>query len=231
MVRFGSMSALRTALLLLIASGLVMVGIRVVLDPQLLGMPGGPRSAFEPAALLIVDALVVTWAAREESRVAPAIVREGTAVGLVGGLLEVVHISLESYGRLGARAESVTTGGFLAGLLLLWGIAGYRATRGTAAVGAGPLAGSWGALVGMLMATTFGFSQLFWDLPRLEQRNVGSPDFLRSGWTDLHTFTIADVFESGFKILLIGPVAGAVLGGLGALLARSIPARGGGRQG
>ena len=90
----------------------------------------------------------------------------------------------------------------MVGLLLLWGIAGYRTTRGTAAVGAGPLAGSWGALVGMLMATTFGFSQLFWDLPRLEQRNVGSPDFLRSGWTDLHTFTIADIFESGFKDLL-----------------------------
>ena len=106
-----------------------------------------------------------------------------------------------------ARVESVTTGGFLAGLLLLWGIAGYRTTRGTAAVGAGPLAGSWGALVGMLMAATFGFSQLFWDLPRLEQRNVGSPDFLRSGWTDLHTFTIADIFESGFKVLLIGPIA------------------------
>ena len=142
----------------------------------------------------------------------------------MGGLLEVVHIVLENYGRLGVRAESVTTGGFLAGLLLLWGIAGYRATRKTSAFAAGPLAGSWSGLVGMLMAMTFGFSQLFWDLPRLEQRNVGSPDFLRSGWTDLHTFTIADIFESGFKVLLIGPVAGAILGGLGAL-ARTVDPR------
>jgi len=141
-------------------------------------------------------------------------------------MLEVVHITLENYGRLGARAESVTTGGFLVGLLLLWGIAGYRATRGTAAVGAGVLAGSWSALVGMLMATTYGFSQLFWDLPRLEERNIGSPDLLRSGWIDLHTFTIADIFEAGFKILLIAPVAGAALGGLGALTARTILAVG-----
>ena len=65
---------------------------------------------------------------------------------------------------------------------------------------------------------TYGFSELFWGLPRLEERNIGSPDFLRSGWTDLHSFTIADVFEAGFKILLIGPIAGAVLGGLGASL-------------
>jgi hypothetical protein len=77
-------------------------------------------------------------------------------------------------------------------------------------------------MVGMLMAMTYGFSQLFWGLPRLEQRNVGSPDLLQSGWTDLHTFTIADVFEAGFKILLIGPVVGAVLGGLGCIIARTI---------
>ncbi|HZW32049.1 MAG TPA: hypothetical protein VFF52_15160 [Isosphaeraceae bacterium] len=216
------MSALRTALVLVIASNLVMIGIRVLLDPQLLGMPGGLQSALEPAALLILAAYVVRWATGGDRRVAQAIVRAGTAVGLVGGMVEVVHITLENYGRLGARAESVTTGGFLVGLLLLWGIAGYRATRETAAVGAGLLAGSWSALVGMLMATTYGFSQLFWDLPRLEQRNVGSPDFLRSGWTDLHSFTIADVFEAGFKVLLLGPIAGAVLGGLGALLARAI---------
>jgi hypothetical protein len=231
MLRLGSISALRTALLLVIASGLAMVGVRVALDRQLLGMPGGFQSAFEPAALLIVDAPVVIWVARKAGPIAQAILREGTAFGLAGGLLEVVHIVVENYGRLGVRAESAATGGFLAGLLLLWGFAGYRATRETSAVAAGPLAGSWSGLVGMLMAMTFGFSQLFWDLPRLEQRNVGSPDFARSGWTDLHTFTIADVFESGFKVLLIGPVAGAILGGLGALLARSIPARRGGRQG
>src|SRR5262249_4855313 len=103
MARFGAMSILRSTPILPIASGLVMVGIRVVLDPQLLGMPGGLQSAFEPAVMLIVYALVVTWATSEESRVARAILREGTAGGLVGGLLEVVHIALENHGRLGAR--------------------------------------------------------------------------------------------------------------------------------
>jgi hypothetical protein len=229
MVRFGSMPALRTTLLLVIAFNLVMVGIRVFLDPQLLGMPGGLQSALEPAALLTLAALIVTWATRGDSRVAQAIVREGTAVGLVSGTLEVVHITLENYGHFNARVESISTGGFMLGLLLLWCIAGYRVTRSTADLGAGPLAGSWSALVGMLMAMTYGFSQLFWGLTRLERRNVGSPDFLRSGWTDLHTFTIADVFEAGFKVLLIGPVAGAVLGGLGALIARTVLAIGGRR--
>ena len=77
-------------------------------------------------------------------------------------------------------------------------------------------------MVGMLMATTYGLSQLCWCLPRLDQRNVGSPDFLRSGWTDLLGFTIAVFFEAGFKVLLIGPVAGAVLSRLGAIISRLI---------
>jgi hypothetical protein len=222
MLRFGSMPALRTALVLVIALNLVMIGIRVMLDPQLLGMPGGLRSALEPAALLTLIALVVLWATRSDSRVAQTVVREGTAVGLASGTIEVVHIAVENFGHLSPRVESVATGGFLVGLLLLWGIAGYRVTRSTADLAAGVLAGSWSAMVGMLIATSFGFAQLFWDLSRLEQRNTGSPDFLRSGWTDLHTFTIADVFEAGFKILLIGPVAGAVFGGVGALVATTI---------
>jgi hypothetical protein len=226
MVLFGSMPALRTTLLLVMASNLVMVGIRIVLDPQLIGLPGGLRSALEPAALLTLGAIIVTWATSRDSRVAQAIVQEGTAVGLVAGTLEIVHITLENYAHFCARVESVSTGGFMLGLLLLWCIAGYRVTRRTADLFAGLMAGSWSAMVGMLMAMTYGFSQLFWGLPRLEQRNVGSPDFVRSGWTDLHTFTIADIFEAGFKILFIGPVVGAILGWLGAIIARVIFATG-----
>jgi hypothetical protein len=226
MVLFGSMPALRTTLLLVIASNLVMVGIRIVLDPQLIGLPGGLRSALEPDALLTLGAIIVTWATSRDSRVAQAIVQEGTAVGLVAGTLEIVHITLENYAHFSARVESVSTGGFMLGLLLLWCIAGYRVTRRTADLFAGLMAGSWSAMVGMLMAMTYGFSQLFWGLPRLEQRNVGSPDFVRSGWTDLHTFTIADIFEAGFKILFIGPVVGAILGWLGAIIARVIFATG-----
>jgi len=58
MVHFGSMPALRTTLLLVIALNLVMDGIRVFLDPQLLGMPGGLQSALEPAALLTLNGLI-----------------------------------------------------------------------------------------------------------------------------------------------------------------------------
>jgi hypothetical protein len=226
MVQFTSRASLRITLLLVIAVNLVMIGGRVFFTPELLGMPGGLQSALEPAALMSLGALVVIWATSHAGLVDRAVLREGTGLGLVSGTLEVVHITLENYGHFNARLESVMTGAFLLGLLLLWGVAGYRVIRRTGVFGAGLLAGSWSAMVGMLIAATYGISQLFWGLSRLEKRNIGSPDFERSGWTDLHAFTIADVFEAAFKVLLIGPVAGALLGGLGALIALTIHAAG-----
>jgi uncharacterized membrane protein len=39
-------------------------------------------------------------------------------------------------------------------------------------------------------------------------------------WSDLRAFTIADSFEAVVKVLIIGPVVGAILGGIGGLIAR-----------
>ena len=215
---------LRLALLLSIALSLAMIVARTTLDSRLLGLPGGLRAVLEPACLLIVDALVVIWATRPGDQVGQAVIREGTALGLIAGVLEIVHITVENYGHLDPRAESASTGAFLLGLLLLWAAAGYRVALGTSRIGAAMLAGSWCATVGMLLTVNYGFSQLFWDLPALERKNVLSPDFLRSGWTDLHAFTIADIFEAGFKVLLVGPVAGSILGALGGVAARLVVA-------
>ena len=43
---------------------------------------------------------------------------------------------------------------------------------------------------------------------------------IRSGWTDLRAFTIADLFGAVVKVLIVGPILGAILGGLGGILAR-----------
>ena len=148
MISLRSMSSLRTMLLLIIAVNLAMIGIRLSLDPGLIGMPGGLQSAIQPAALLAFFAVIVVWATGGSDPVAQVIVREGTAIGLAAGLLEVAHITFENFGGLDARAESAMTGGFLLGLLLLWSYSGYRVTRITRKLDAGacrvPGAHSWG---------------------------------------------------------------------------------------
>ena len=175
MTPLRSMKEIRTVLLLVIALNLAMIGIRVYLDPRLLGMPGGLQAAIRPSALLTFLAAIVTWATAGRDPIAQVIVREGTAVGLLCGVLEIAHITVENFGGLDARAESKLTGVFLLGLLLLWGYSGSRLARITGRLGAGMLSGSWSALVGMLTAMSYGFSQLFWGLPRLDGGTSARP--------------------------------------------------------
>jgi len=216
-------ASLRFALLLGIALNLVMIGVRVSIYPQFFRMPGSLTSMIEPVILLILYAPIVLWATSKGGSVGQAVLLNGTSLGLASGVLEIIHISVENFARFSPRAETISTGAFMLSLLALWGTAGYLAARSASEVGAGLLTGSWSAMVGLLLTVTFGFSQLFWSLMRLEQRDIGSPDFLRSGWTDLHAFAIADVFEAGFKVLFVAPIAGAIFGGLGGVTAYIIP--------
>jgi len=217
---FTPMRAIRLTLLLAVALNLVVIGIQVFLYRPLLKMPGGPVIIVEAAVLLIALALLVVWATRDGGRAPQTVLRVGTLFGLFSGGVEVAHITAENFAGLNARAESISTGGFMLGLFLLWLIAGYRAARDAKNAGSALLAGSWSAIVCMLITATFGLMLLNTSLHHLEQRNIGSPDLIRSGWTDLRAFTIADIFESVVKVLLIGPVLGAIFGGIGGVISR-----------
>ena len=81
-------------------------------------------------------------------------------------------------------------------------------------------AASWSAVVCMLIVMTFGLSQLFWSFEALEKHDIGDPDFIRTGWSDMHAFVIADIFEACFKVSFLGPIIGIVFGLLGAAIAR-----------
>ena len=77
MNRLGTMPALRYWLLSVIALNLAMIGIRLYLDPQILGLPGGLPAALEPAAMLILIAFLVVWATRWEDPAAWTILARG----------------------------------------------------------------------------------------------------------------------------------------------------------
>jgi hypothetical protein len=60
----------------------------------------------------------------------------------------------------------------------------------------------------------------FWAFEAIEKHDNGDPDFIRTGWTNIHAFVIADIFEACFKILFLGPIVGIIFGSFGAALAR-----------
>ena len=203
---------------ILASAGMVLV--QLASHPLILQLSGGRSAAVAPLGLLCAYVPIVVWATKGGNGRPVAAVRVGTTVGFTFGLLEILHILVENFAGLPPRAETISTGVFMFGLLVLLGVAGFRSVRQSPFGHSGSLAGTWAAVIGMLMVVTFGLSQLFWGLSHLQQRNVGSPDLARSGWSDLEAFTIADTFDAAVKVLLQGPLLGAVFGGVGAVIAR-----------
>jgi hypothetical protein len=63
-------------------------------------------------------------------------------------------------------------------------------------------------------------------LPTLAHGEIGDPDYVRSGWTDVRAFAIANTFDAGFTHLVEAPVIAATLGALGSGLGRLMAPRG-----
>jgi hypothetical protein len=215
---FLSQGALRSVLLVVIGINIVMTIIATLMYPPLLTMPHANSYIFELGVMLLIYIAIVFWSTR------PAIIlntlRIATFFGIIAGVLEIVHISIEDFGHLNGRAETVSTGIFMGGLFLLFATSGYRITLNNRNVVSGMFGASWSSVVCMLMVVTYGLSQLFWSFEAIEKHDIGDPDFIRTGWTDMHAFVIADIFEACFKVLLLGPIAGIFFGLLGASIAR-----------
>jgi hypothetical protein len=76
--------------------------------------------------------------------------------------------------------------------------------------------------VSVLVAVSFGFVLMFFEVPSLDY--VGTwAEFKQSGWRDVHAFAIANALEAGFTHLLAGLVLSSILGAIGGGVARIRP--------
>ena len=186
-----------------------------------LRMPDGATYVVEAAAPLLAYGLIsfrvpaVHLAHRQ-----PAL-RQGTSVGLVGGVLHIIHLALETFGNHLGENSTITLV-FMLGGFLLWGFAGYRVTRETGDIKAGMLAGCWSAMVSVLMVVTFGLVLMSMDFPSPAYVSTWS-EFKASGWPNARAFNIANTFEAVLSHLVIGPIAGAIFGVLGIGIAKLQP--------
>ena len=220
---FVSLGTLRSILLVVIAINIIMTIIATVMYPPLLTMPHSYSYILELAVMLLLYIAIVMWATR--TSIVLTTLKTATFFGIIAGLFEIVHISIENFGNLNAHAETVSTGIFMGGLFLLFAMSGYRITINKRNIISGMLGASWSSVVCMLAVMTYGLSQLFWSFGAIEKHDIGDPDFIRTGWTDMHAFVIADVFEACIKILFLGPILGIIFGLLGAATARFLIGR------
>jgi hypothetical protein len=214
-----TIQSIRVGLLILLAASALMVGVRVASYPPVLQQPGGLLLVLEPVGALLVYAFFILWATRTPTPEHERALLIGTLFGAISGVISISHIVRENYGTMSPRVTVLVTLAAILAMFLPWAFAGFQAVRKTGRVRLGVFAAVFGAVVCMVLTVSFGFGELLTSLPRLAQRDAASPDFLRSGWTDLRAFVIADVFDAGFWHMVIGPAVATVLGGITSALA------------
>lgn len=215
------LSLLRRALLFGVALNLCLIVVRLSLYRPLLAMPGALRFIVEPVIGLVGCGLFTLAATSGKSVKLQEALWTATTWGIIGGALLVVHMVLESFGQHIGENSWITLA-FMSITFLLWGVAGFVAARNTASAALGLLGGCWSAVVSVIVAVSFGFVLMFFDVPSLDY--VGTwAEFKQSGWSDVHAFAIANSLEAGFTHLLAGLVLGSIFGAIGGGMARVWP--------
>jgi hypothetical protein len=223
MANSDDMRALRTmrvALLVGIALNLGLIGAQLLLYPPLLAQPNSARYIAEPLVLLVAYVVIVYGATAASAGAASArraTLSLATVFGLVTGALWLVNLTLETFTKLsglGLRASAP----FLLGAFVLWGVAGLKRASQTRAFGSGLLAAVWSAMICVLLTITYGLLLPPFALARLSANLATDPDFLHSGWANLHAFVIANTFDAAFSHLLGALIVALVFGSVGGLL-------------
>jgi hypothetical protein len=217
------MIPLRRLALAAIVVNVALIAIRVSSYRQLLAMPGSAPFIAKPLIVLAVYFAVVMWMTSDTGGDRAVALSVGTSFGLVTAAVQIIHLFIESFVPTEELVTGVTALVFMVGTFLLWAVAGYVAGRRGASVGAAATAGSWAAIVCMLILVAVGLALSFVPIPSASYVSTWS-EFRESGWTDATAFGIANTFDSAYSHLLVGPIVGAITGAIGGLVGRQMPA-------
>src|SRR5262245_7086109 len=213
------MAWIRGALLTLIGLNVALIALNVAFYPAFLAQPDAYSYLLEPLALLAAYAVIAFLTTSRISPQADILARVGLLFGLLTGCLWLINLSLETFTDLSGGASIFATAPFLLGGFLLWGVAGAGAAWRTGSIGSGLLAAVWSAMICALLTIAYGWTLPLVTLARLRQELVNDPDFLRSRWTDLHAFVLANGFDAGFSHLVGALIISLMFGALGSLAA------------
>ena len=215
------MIPIRRLALAAIVLNVALIAVRVSSYRQLLVMPGSVPFIAKPLIVLAVYLAVVMWmtSVSGDRVVALSI---GTSLGLVTAAVQIIHLLIESFVPTKELVTGITALVFMIGTFLLWAVAGFVTGRRGASVGAAATAGSWAAIVCMLILVAIGLALTFVPVPSASYVSTWS-EFRESGWADATAFGIANTFDSGYSHLLVGPIVGAITGALGGMMGKQIP--------
>jgi len=219
-MRVANPSTVRFALLAGITLSLALMSIKIFFDRPLLAIPGGSAYILETTAVLLLYGVCIVWATRSGGPLGRNVLLSGTTLGLVAAVVEIAHLAAEDFVQFGPPWDAITALTSMFVTFLIWGVAGYRGARRAGAIAPGVLAGCWSAIVTTAILVPFGFAlEFYWAMPKPEYV-VTWGEFQRSGWTDVHAFTIANTLESALEHMVESPIIGAIFGGIAGALTR-----------
>jgi hypothetical protein len=211
---------IRLALLVGVALSLTMIGIEVFLYRPFFTMPGGSTFVNETTAVLLLYGMLIVRATRRDGLFHRSALLFGTHLGLLAAAVQIAHLAAENFIHFREPWNGIITLTFMFGTFLIWGAAGYLSARRAGAIASGVVAASWSAIVTMSILVTFGFVLEFYLVTPKPEYVATWAEFRRSGWTDVHAFTIANTLDSALSHLVAGPIVGAIFGALFGAIAR-----------
>ena len=204
-----------------IVVNVAMIVIRVSSYRELLSMPGSVPFVAKPLIVLGVYCAAVIWLIPKMNGDHAVALSVGTSFGLLTASVQIVHLLIESFVTTEGSVTGITALVFMLGTFLLWGVAGFVTGRRGASVSSAVMAGSWAAIVCMLILVACGLALTFASIPSPGYVSTWS-EFRSSGWTDATAFGIANTFDSAYSHLLAGPIVGAITGGIGGLIGKQL---------
>jgi len=206
-VRYGMLAGIVVAL------GQVTYGLLV-----LHGRGGLDATSAMGGLLIGLELLLYGAAATRVAAVARPDLRLGSLCGLAGGALWLLYTLLADLVALDGATYQALSWGTIGGLCLLYMAAGLLGARAAGTWAGGIRGGMWASLVAQLacVIALFLVQDVFAGLAA--RASLADPDYLRSGLRDVTVWNIQDALGGAFYTLLLAPLCGAALGGVGALL-------------
>jgi hypothetical protein len=204
----GAPTTLRIPMIVLAALSLAILATHLWPWEEVLNLPGNGTVAFDPVISLIAYMGLIFWISSGIKEPTQRALSIGAMVGIIAGVALVANVIL------GVR-EVVRPGylqpGLLGAAVILWGVAGLRGSRVAGNAGMGALSGLWGAMVSSLMACAAVLAEL---------SLAGPPHDSPDPWKQYQGLAIGNTATQGLVhslnsatgFLLIGPLAGAVVG-------------------
>jgi hypothetical protein len=206
-------SILRIPLLLLTVVNMVLLSMRLQPWQDIFSLPGNGTTGLDPAITLLGYFGLIFWLTGKEGSTLVQAQNTVSLLGVLGGAFLAAAVTLAGRPMIADPTESTRVQiGLLCVAGIVWGFGGILAARAPkSSVGFSIVAGAWCAMVSCLIACFTVLSQIYIFGPPPETQDLWK-QFQEIGIGDQATVVLVHTLNAATGFLLIGPIAGSVVG-------------------